>query len=85
MHTPTHNLYSRHYDYSSSGESSPELPVLPKRPLHSSPPSGPATASADREKCPSEPGTPPYFSGYNSAEEYEGTRRPFYDPEVSGV
>lgn len=78
----------RHYEYSSSGESSPELPVLSKHPplhaphtSHSSPPSG-VPPCASRERGESEPGTPPYYSGYNSAEEYEATHRPFFDHEV---
>ena len=85
-----HLLHSRHYEYSSSGESSPELPVLSKHPphhppssSHPSPPSGgPPPPTRDRGGD-SEPGTPPYYSGYNSAEEYEATHAPFFDLEVN--
>ena len=85
-----HLLHSRHYEYSSSGESSPELPVLSKHPPHHPPPSshpsppsgGPPPPTRDRGGD-SEPGTPPYYSGYNSAEEYEATHAPFFDLEVT--
>ena len=85
-----HLLHSRHYEYSSSGESSPELPVLSKHPPHHPPPppppppppGGPPPPTRDRGGD-SEPGTPPYYSGYNSAEEYEATHAPFFDLEVN--
>ena len=48
--------------------------------------------SSSRNKKPHEGGggggggggadSPPYYSGYNSSEEYEATRRPYLDPEV---
>ena len=57
---------------SSSGESSPELP---KRASYRSPPA--ATASRARGKKPLD-GSP----GYNSSEEYDGSRRPYVDAEV---
>ena len=62
-------LYRRYDLSSSSGESSPELPSLSKRSTFRSSPT--ATASA-----------PDYHSGYNSSEEYDGSRWPYLDLEV---
>lgn len=69
-------IHFRRYDLSSSsGESSPELPSLSKRTSYRSPPA--ATASGTRGKKPLD--TSP---GYNSSEEYDGSHRPYVDPEV---
>jgi len=68
----------RRYDLSSSsGDSSPELPSITKRSTYR--PSSAATSSA-RSKKPLD--TSPYYSGYNSSEEYDGSRRPYLDYEV---
>lgn len=65
-------VYRRYDLSSSSGESSPEPP---KRASYRSPPA--ATASGARGKKPLDSSP-----GYNSSEEYDGSRRPYVDPEV---
>ena len=71
-------LFLRRYDLSSSsGDSSPEHPSISKRPSYR-PPS--AAAPSTRGKKPLD--TSPYYSGYNSSEEYDGSRRPYLDLEV---
>ena len=70
--------FLRRYDLSSSsGDSSPEHPSISKRPSYR-PPS--AAAPSTRGKKPLD--TSPYYSGYNSSEEYDGSRRPYLDLEV---
>ena len=72
------SLFLRRYDLSSSsGDSSPEHPSISKRPSYR-PPS--AAAPSTRGKKPLD--TSPYYSGYNSSEEYDGSRRPYLDLEV---
>ena len=78
------SLSSRRYDLSSgssssSRESSPELPALSKR--ASSYRSSPSAGAGARGKKPP-PDSSPYYSGYNSSEEYDGTRQPYMDIEV---
>ncbi|CAI8009657.1 OTU domain-containing protein 5, partial [Geodia barretti] len=66
---------------SSPSSPSTHLTTLPLS-SHPSPPSGgPPPPTRDRGGD-SEPGTPPYYSGYNSAEEYEATHAPFFDLEL---
>lgn len=69
------NYYHRHY--SSSGESSPELPVLSKVRYR-------GASGQTRVKSPSSPTGSPY-SGYNSAEEYDGSRNAYFDLEKERV
>ena len=69
---PTSIYPYRHY--SSSGESSPELPVLSKVRYR-------GASGQTRVKSPSSPTDSPY-SGYNSAEEYDGSRNAYFDLEV---
>jgi len=76
-HSPE-GFYHRRYDLSSSsGDSSPELPSITKRSTYR--PSSAATSSARSKKLLD---TSPYYSGYNSSEEYDGSRRPYLDYEV---
>ncbi len=75
----SHELFARRYDLSSSsGESSPEMPSLSKRTSYRLSPV--ATASGLQGKKPLDASP-----GYNSAEEYDGSRRPYVDAEVRDV
>lgn len=73
-HSPD-GFYNRRYDLSSSsGESSPELPSLSKRLSYRSPPSATASGLQGKKPLDSSP-------GYNSSEEYDGSQRPYINPE----
>ena len=70
-------LTARRYDLSSSsGESSPELPSISKRASYRLSPVATASGLQGKKPLDSSP-------GYNSSEEYDGSRRPYVDPEVN--
>ena len=74
----------RHYS-SSSGESSPELPVLSKSRNGYRPPGAQARPKAPPPSSPPD-GDSTYYAGYNSSEEYDGEGGgAYFDKAVSNI